>query len=65
MSDNYAKVFKTMYEGSMYGAGPYVFAVWGWVLASKDECGHVDINVDRVAHAIGGTAGPRGERSQP
>ena len=53
--DGYAKVFRTMYTGSMYGAGPYVFALWGWVLAHKDECGHVDINVDNVAHAIGGT----------
>lgn len=55
MSDNYAKVFTSMYSGSMYGAGMHVFAVWGWVLAHKDENGLVEINTDKVAHELGGT----------
>jgi len=55
MADGYAKVFRSMYTGSMYGAGIHVFAVWGWILASKDENGFVEINPTLVAHELGGT----------
>jgi len=55
MSDNYAKVFRTMYTGSLYGAGMHVFAVWGWILSHKDVEGRVEINPRLVAGELGGT----------
>ncbi|HUV63641.1 MAG TPA: hypothetical protein VMW24_07055 [Sedimentisphaerales bacterium] len=55
MSDNYAKVFRTMYTGSLYGAGMHVFAVWGWVLAHKNVEGLVEVNPRLVAAELGGT----------
>jgi hypothetical protein len=55
MSENYVKVFQTMYTGSLYGAGMHVFAVWGWILAHKDESGVVEINPKLVANELGGT----------
>lgn len=48
----YGKHFASMYTGSMYGAGPEVFAVWGWVIANADE-GRVEINPDYLAAVIG------------
>jgi len=56
MNDQYTKVFPTMYTGSLYGAGMHVFAVWGWTLAHKDEGGKVEINPQKVADELGGTA---------
>jgi hypothetical protein len=53
MNDAYAKMFRTMYTGSMYGAGIHVFAVWGWVLAHKDENGQVEVNPRLVASELG------------
>jgi len=55
MSDNYAKVFRTMYTGSLYGAGMHVFAVWGWVLAHKNAEGIVEVNPRLVGGELGGT----------
>lgn len=55
MNDTFAKVFSSMYTGSMYGAGMHVFAVWGWVLANKDENGELEINPPLVSHVLGGT----------
>jgi len=55
MSDSYAKVFRTMYTGSLYGAGMHVFAVWGWILAHKDAEGSVEVNPRMVAGELGGT----------
>lgn len=55
MADSYAKLFQTMYTGSLCGAGMHVFAVWGWVLAHKDEAGFVEINPKLVAYQLGGT----------
>ena len=52
----YAKVFQSMYTGSMYGAGIHVFAVWGWILAHKDENGLVEVNAQLVANELGGVA---------
>lgn len=52
----YGKVFESMYTGSMYGAGMHVFAVWGWILAHKDENGRVEANPELVAHELGGVA---------
>jgi hypothetical protein len=56
MNTTYAKIFQSMYCGSMYGAGMNVFALWGWVLAHKDERGQVEINPQKVADELGGTA---------
>ena len=56
MSDTYTKVFRTMYTGSLYGAGVYVFAVWGWILAHKDENGCLEVNPQLVANELGGVA---------
>jgi len=44
-----------MYEGSMFGAGLNVFAVWNWILATKDRDGLVSINPPAVAVTLGGT----------
>lgn len=55
MGENYVKIFPTMYTGSLYGAGMHIFAVWGWILAHKDENGLVEINPKLVADELGGT----------
>lgn len=55
MDGSYAKVFRTMFTGSMYGAGLHVFAVWSWILANKDEDGLLEIQPRRVADELGGT----------
>ena len=39
----------------MFGAGMNVFAVWNWVLATKDQDGLVNINPPAVAVTLGGT----------
>ena len=31
----YGKHFASMYEGSLYGSGAVVFAVWGYVIACQ------------------------------
>lgn len=43
-----------MYEGSMYGSGVAVFAVWGYVISNADR-GHVELNPRKLAHTLGGT----------
>lgn len=48
----YGKHFESMYTGSMYGAGPMVFAVWGWVVAHVRD-GYVEINPQKLADTIG------------
>ncbi len=55
MSENYVKVFQTMYTGSLYGAGMHIFAVWAWILAHKDENGVAEVNPRQVAAELGGT----------
>jgi hypothetical protein len=52
-NENYGRVFRSMYTGSMYGAGSCVFAVWGWVIANKDENGMVEINPVVLSHTLG------------
>lgn len=49
----YAKVFKSMYDGSMYGAGPVIFATWIWILTHCDQDGFVEINPKMLAPMIG------------
>lgn len=43
-----------MYEGSMYGAGVAVFAVWGYVI-SHARYGRVELNPRKLADTLGGT----------
>jgi hypothetical protein len=49
----YGKIFASMYEGSMVGAGPLVFAVWGYCIAKADIDGTVLLNPDLLAPVIG------------
>lgn len=50
----YGKHYESMYEGSMYGAGIHVFAVWGYVIA-KTRNGTVELNPKKLADTLGGT----------
>jgi len=49
----YGKVFASMYEGSLVGAGPVVFAVWGYCIAKADSDGIVLLNPALLAPIIG------------
>ena len=49
----YGKIFATMYEGSMVGAGPVVFAIWGYCIARADVDGTVLLNPQLLAPIIG------------
>ncbi len=50
----YGKLFDSMYEGSMVGAGSNVFAVWGYCIAKADPESHtVRLNPAVLATAIG------------
>lgn len=48
----YGKHFASMYTGSMLGAGPDVFAVWGWVISHAVD-GEVEVNCKLLAAVIG------------
>lgn len=50
----FGKHFASMYEGSMYGAGIAVFAVWGYVIANCNK-GAVELNPKKLADTLGGT----------
>ena len=49
----YGKIFESLYEGSMVGAGPTVFAVWGYCIAKADREGIVILNPALLAPIIG------------
>lgn len=50
----YGKHFSSMYEGSMVGAGPTVFALWGYVIAKTDPDEHtIDLNPMLLSCIIG------------
>jgi hypothetical protein len=49
----YGKIFASMYEGSMVGAGPVVFAVWGYCIARAEQDGTVLLNPVLLAPIIG------------
>lgn len=49
----YGKHFESMYEGSMYGAGVAVFAVWGYVIAHVRKS-RVELNPVKLADTLGG-----------
>ncbi len=50
----FGKHFESMYEGSMYGAGVAVFAVWGYVIA-KTRASRIELNPRKLADTLGGT----------
>ena len=54
MHTMYGKHFESMYEGSMYGAGIAVFAVWGFVI-SHTHHSRVELNPKKLADTLGGT----------
>ena len=49
----YGKLFASCFTGSMYGAGPTVFAVWAYAIANADATGHVGLNPRMLAGVIG------------
>jgi hypothetical protein len=53
----FGKVFASMFEGSMYGAGAHVFAVMTYVIANmqpnKERVEYVRLNPVALAHTIG------------
>src|SRR3989338_2531118 len=57
----YGKHFAQTYTGSMFGAGPVVFAVWGYVIANARRDGTVEVNAQLVAAAPGAPGGGGGE----
>ena len=50
----YGKHFESMYEGSMYGAGIAVFAVWGYAI-SHVRASMVELNPRLLSNTLGGT----------
>jgi len=50
----YGKAFASMYTGSMVGAGPTVFAVWGYVIANTVKS-RIEINPTLLAAILGTT----------
>lgn len=52
----YGKLFATMFEGSMYGAGPTVFSVMSYVIAHTQKA-RVELNPRLLAATIGTTQG--------
>jgi hypothetical protein len=49
----YGKFFASTFTGSMYGSGPYCFALWGYVIATASPAGTVELNPAFVAPIIG------------
>jgi hypothetical protein len=50
----YGKVFKSMFDGSLYGAGCNVIAVWTYALVNATG-GHVELNPTKLQHTLGAT----------
>jgi hypothetical protein len=51
----FGKHFASMYTGSMFGAGPDVFAVWGYVISNTRRDATVELNPAVLAASIGTT----------
>jgi len=53
----YGKIYESLFEGSMYGKGALVFAVWAYVIAKmrpdKEVGAQVHLNPDAIAGALG------------
>jgi len=60
---NYGKVYKSMYTGSMAGAGIKVYAVWTWIIANVADFknGFCEIHPVHVANQLGGITVPEVE----
>jgi hypothetical protein len=50
----YGKIFSSTFGGSMFGSGPDVFAVWGYVIANTVDS-RVELNPRVLAATIGTT----------
>ena len=57
----YGKHFASMYEGSLYGSGAVVFAVWGYVIAcqvpDREHGSVVTLNARKLADTLGEEVG--------
>jgi len=51
----YGKIWKTMFTGSMVGAGPTAFAVMTYAIATADMRDRIDLNPTLLAAIIGTT----------
>jgi hypothetical protein len=51
----FGKFFASTFTGSMFGAGPAIFAVWGYVIANVNDA-TVELNPPLLAAMIGTTA---------
>jgi len=49
----YGKHFESMYTGSMFGVGPTVFAVWGYVISHTKKDGYIELNPQLLGAVIG------------
>jgi len=49
----YGKLFASTFTGSMRGSGVHIFAVWAYALATKDQHGFVELNVDDLVDRLG------------
>ena len=49
----YGKIFASMFEGSMVGAGPVIYSVWAYCIAKADIDGTVLLNPALLASIIG------------
>lgn len=53
----FGKIFATMFDGSMFGAGFHVIAVWAYAIATKDASQRVELNPKMLAAKLGGDEG--------
>jgi len=53
---SFGKIFESTYTGSMVGAGPVVFAVWGYVIANTKPPGVVELNPTILGAMLGTSA---------
>lgn len=49
----YGKLFASTFTGSMFGAGPHVFAVWAYIIANTGPDHHVELNPAYLGAVIG------------
>lgn len=58
----YGKIFESMFQGSMIGAGSHVFAVWAYVIANMRPDREVGAQVDLNPKLLGFILGEEEER---
>lgn len=49
----YGKIFKSTFNGSLYGKGAVIQAVWAHVIANAEPPGYVELNPEPLANSIG------------